>query len=103
MPPAGSYRAVGPPQERRQVTTTAIFNRPGAGVERGAEQRREQFGGVVVHKMGVRPEDRPGQVWRLAQVDANQRLGDAHEEGRRHALAADVADAERDAPVGERY
>jgi hypothetical protein len=83
-----------------QVAAAAIFELARARIICGVDERGEQPACVVVHKICVRILDRPRQTAVLAQVDADERPGDAHELGRRHALAADVADAERDAAVG---
>ena len=74
-----------------------------ARIEGGVEDGGEQFGGVVVGEIGVGLQDRSRQVGVFAQVDTDQRLGDAGEQGGRHSFAADVAHADGHASVIQRH
>ena len=67
------------------------------------KQGREELAGVIVGEPGVGFQDRGRQVRRLAQIDADQRPGDAHEQRGRHPLAADIAYADRDPPVRQMH
>src|SRR3984885_12309240 len=84
------------------MATVAIFERARAWIVGGIKHGREQLARVIVREIGVRLLNRPWQVRSLAEIDADQRPGDAHEQSRGHALAADVADPERAPPVSER-